>query len=103
MTIDVVDADPDTVQWQVYESFDGATLLIGATIEAAVTFTGFASRSDAVEPQGFEVIDWDWNDHVSHVMVHREAVLKFQLRVEEGVGVDYVEFESAEPVFGNDD
>lgn len=56
-----------------------------------------------MEPQGFEVIDWDWNDHVSHVMVHREAVLKFQLRVEEGVGVDYVEFESAEPVFGNDD
>lgn len=95
MTIDVVEAAPDTVQWQVYESFDGTTLLIGATIEATVTFTGFASRGDAMEPEGFEVIDWDWNDHVSHVMVNREAVLKFQLRVEEGVGVDYVEFESA--------
>lgn len=98
MTVDYVAADPSTVQWQVYESFDGTTLLVEATIEATLSFEGFASKSDALEPDGFVVREWDWNDHVSQVTFDRHAILKFQLRVEEGVGVDYVEFESAEPV-----
>lgn len=98
MTIDYVAADPNSVQWQVYESFDGTTLLIEATIEATLSFEGFASKSDALEPESFVVREWDWNDHVSQVAFDRHAILKFQLRVEEGVGVDYVEFESAEPV-----
>ncbi|KGN29733.1 hypothetical protein N802_11605 [Knoellia sinensis KCTC 19936] len=96
MTVDHVETEPDTVQWQVYESFDGTTLLIEATIEATLSFEGFASKSDALEPDGFVVREWDWNDHVSQVAFDRHASLKFQVRVEEGVGVDYVEFESAE-------
>lgn len=96
MTVDHVATEPDTVQWQVCESFDGTTLLIEATIEATLSFEGFASKSDALEPDGFVVREWDWNDQVSQVAFDRHASLKFQVRVEEGVGVDYVEFESAE-------
>lgn len=96
VTIDYVDADPDTAEWQVYESYDGTTLLVGATIEAELTFEGFVSKSAAMEPEGFVVREWDWNDHYSRVAFDRTAVLSFQLRVEEGVGVDSIELESAE-------
>ncbi|MCK9792907.1 PIN domain-containing protein [Isoptericola sp. 4D.3] len=95
MTIEHVEADPITVQWQVYESFDATTLLVGATIEARLFIEGFANKADALHADTFEVREWDWNDHVSHVAFTREAVLSFRLRVEEGVGVDDLEFESA--------
>lgn len=96
MTIEYVEADPDTVQWQVYESFDGTTLLVAATIRASLSIEGFTDKSDALQAEGFEVREFDWNNHVSWVSFTRDAVLGFQLRVEEGVGVDYVELESAE-------
>ncbi|SDK54971.1 protein of unknown function [Nocardioides sp. YR527] len=97
MTIEYVDADPGTVQWQVYEAFDGTTLLIAATIGANLSFEGFADKFEALHAEGFEIREFDWNDHVAHVTFTRAVVLKFQLQVEEGVGVDYVEFEGAEP------
>jgi hypothetical protein len=98
MTIEYVAADPDTIQWQVYESFDDTTLLIEATIEANLSVEGFADKFDALHAEDLEIREFDWNDHVSQVSFSRDATLKFQVRVEEGVGVDYVEFESAESV-----
>lgn len=97
MTIDYVQADPDTVQWDVYESFDDTTLLVAGEIVASLTFEGFADKFDAVHADTLEIRDFDWNDHVSQVAFSRNAVLKFQLRVEEGVGVEYVDFEGAGP------
>lgn len=97
LTIEYVDADPDTVQWQLYDSFDGTTLLLSATIKAHLSFDGFADKSDALHAEEFQVREFDWNDHVSCVSFSRDATLSFQLRVEEGVGVEYVEFEGADP------
>lgn len=96
ITVTYVQADPGTVDWHVYESFDETTLLVEASIQASLSFEGFVSKADALHPEGFEVSDWDWNDHYSHVSFERDATLKFQLRVEEGVGVEHWDFESAE-------
>ena len=97
VTIEYVDANPESVSWTVYESFDDTTLLVEATMEASLSFEGFADKFDALHAEDFEVLDFDWNDHVSHVGFSHDAILKFQLRVEEGVGVDSVELEGAEP------
>lgn len=98
-TITYAEANPDTADWQIYETFDDTTLLVQASISSNLEFEGFVYKSDAYHlPASVRVVDWDWNDHYVQVQCSVSVVLTFQLRAEVGVGVDNVEFESAVPI-----
>jgi hypothetical protein len=88
-----------SVDWQTYETFDDTTLLLQGSISADLSIEGLVEKADyaALGPDEVELVDWDWSDSAAQVVAHVNARLTFQLRVEIGVGVEYVEFETAEP------
>ncbi|OLT18604.1 hypothetical protein BJF78_00230 [Pseudonocardia sp. CNS-139] len=98
--VSYVECDEQSVDWESFETYDDTTLLVRATVDANVSLEGFVYKSDyvVVDHGIVQLRMWDWNDHMAHVSTTVHARLVFQLRVEVGVGVDDVEFESAEPL-----
>jgi hypothetical protein len=107
LTIDTVEPDESTLSWQTYETYQDTTLLIQAEIQAEISLDGFAYKGDALhleEEKRVYVLDWDWNDHMSHVSATTTARLTFQVRLEQGMNfVEECELESALPVLDYDD
>ena len=96
-TIDSVFYSDSSIEWEAYETYDETTVLVRATVVADVEISGFAYKSDCYDDDPpFDVLDWDWNDHMARVGLEVQTRLVFQLRVEVGVGVEDVEFEAAE-------
>lgn len=96
-----VDVQQHTVEWDTYETYQGETLLMQASILAEVTIDGYVYKGDfhLLDKEDVAVLDWDWNDHMAHVRTVVNARLVFQMRVEAGAGVvDDTEFEVAEAV-----
>lgn len=97
-TIVHVEADPKTVDWDAYETYEEDTLLIRASIDADVDIQGFVYKADyhGMEDE-VSVIEFDWNEHMAFVGTSVEARLVFQLRIEADAGmVEGTEFEAAE-------
>ena len=102
VSIDVVEPDESTLNWQTYETYQDTTFLIQAEIDSEIYVEAFAQKSDAVhlsENDAIAILEWDWNDHMSRVSTKTAGRLIFQVRVEQGMDVaDDCEFEGAEPV-----
>lgn len=90
-----------TLDWQTYETYEGGTLLVQATVLADLTVAGYVRKGDIpyLDSDRVTVVDGDWNDRVALVSASTTARLVFQLRVESGARtVDDVQFEGAEAV-----
>ena len=102
LSIDVIEPDEFTLTWQTYETYDDTTYLIQAEIHASVSLVGFAYKGDAIsleEEKQVHILEFDWNDHMSHVATSTEAKLTFQMQLEQGMNfVEQCELEAAEPV-----
>lgn len=100
--IDVIEPDESTLTWQTYETYDDTTYLIQAEIDASVSFVGFAYKSDAIsleEEEQVHILDFDWNDHMSHVATSTGVKLTFQVQLEQGMNfAERCELEGAEPL-----
>jgi len=99
-----VGADPGSVEWETYETYDEDTLLIRATIEADVEIEGFVFKGDyGGVADEVRLLDFDATEHYAAVAVIVEALLVFQMRVEAGAGfVESTEFELAEGLISRD-
>jgi hypothetical protein len=97
--VDLVEPDyPGAIDWQTYETYEGETLLVVATVIAAVRLTATVHRGDfaALDHHAIEVLDWTGGS--AAVAAAIDARLQFQVRVEAGAGVvGDIEFEAAEP------
>ena len=107
LSIDTVAPDESTLTWQTYETYQDATLLIQAEIQAEISLVGFASKGDAVhleESKQAHVLDWDWNEHMAYVSTTTAARLTFQVHLERGMDfVEECELEGALPIADYDD
>lgn len=97
-TIGHVEADPESVDWDAYETYQEETLLVRATIDADVDVEGAVFKGDYyVMEDEVTLIDSDWAKHYVLASVTMPARLVFQVRVEAGAGlVEDVELEEAE-------
>jgi hypothetical protein len=106
LTIDVVEPDESSLTWQTYETYDDSTLLIQAEVEADISLDGFVYKSDAyslTENGKIQVLDWDWNRHMAHVVTSTQARLTFRVRLEKGTdSAEECEFEGAQRVNEDD-
>ena len=106
LSIDTVEPDGLTLDWQTYETYQDTTLLIQAEIHAEISLDGFAYKGDLGHLDDIEnvhVLEWDWNDHMAHVATTVGARLTFQIRLEQGMHfVDECEFEGALPLVDDD-
>ena len=99
LSVSSIEPDESSFDWQTYETYDETTFLIRAEIVAKVSLLGFAHKSDAIDSDEFDVIDGDWNDHMSLVSVSARARLVFRIRVEQGQDfVEECELEEVEPI-----
>jgi predicted nucleic acid-binding protein len=97
ISIEYAEPDSATITWQVYDHYEGGDLLVRAEVRAGVTLEGFADKSVLYRlPDDVSVRDWDWNERVGWVSLHRDMELGFHLRVNPDTeSVDDVELESA--------
>lgn len=110
-TLEALDPDAGTFDYWIYDTFDGDTTALGASIEADATVDGYMYKSDwyglyedEEEDRRIRVLDPDWNDHYVLVQVEMRLRLTFQLLVVgegvEDISVDSVEVLPAPQVFG---
>lgn len=98
VTVVEVDVNESSVDFSVYDQYEGDTLGIHASIEADVTFEGYLYKGDfPLVDERVEVVDADWNDHMMLVAVSATVRLSFQVLVI-GTQVENVEFEFGESV-----
>jgi hypothetical protein len=101
-TICSVDVMPETASYEIYETYEGGTLLVRATISAVIEVEAFVYQSDYYRIESeVRLIESDcaWNDHMSLVGKSVEAELTYQLRMEsDGERVEEVDLESIEPL-----
>ncbi len=94
--IETVSADLESIEWQIYETFNETTMLLLVTVDAVLVIEGIVPKGETGDlAESVSIRDWDLNRHYSSVGFDCEAKLMFQVRVDEGVGVDYIELQSA--------
>jgi hypothetical protein len=95
--IDVVYVHADTVDYSVYESYEGDTLAIDASVQVDIDCEGYVNLDDyeLVDEGDVYVIDSDWADGIALVGFGRSVVCWFDL-LAIGDEVDSIQFVRAE-------
>ncbi|MDQ7909078.1 hypothetical protein RB614_31605 [Phytohabitans sp. ZYX-F-186] len=99
MSVTAVYPDLDTLNWDPKETDDAGTVI--GTVEVVAEVDGHMYKSDvyaAEDDDGFEVLEFDWNDHMSWVSFTVEARLRWDVTAypDEAPKLD---FDSAAPTY----
>lgn len=93
-----VDARMEDAELDEYEDYGDDLILLHVTVPAGVTIDGYAHKSDTYGDT-LEIMEFDWNDHMSWVYIEREVRLIFSVLYARDGTVEDVEFTGAEPIF----
>lgn len=104
-SIGYIQIEPNSLEWDAYETYEEETLLVRATVDADVEIEGFVFKADYYGIEGdVSLIEFDWNKHYALVGTSVPARLVFQLRLEAGTRlVEDIEFEMAENLIASGD